>query len=135
VRAAFSPGLPRHRPPCTDASAGDEGHLREAGRDTKRDANRSQGRPLETAKPTTPRPEQVDEKRNSCTRATVDQMLDRYLTLLDVELTTRSTYEGYIRNYIRLILIPPVLVIKRDQRERTNGNRTCAARRFGWCRS
>jgi integrase len=37
---------------------------------------------------------QVDERRNPRTRATVDQMLDRYLTVLDVEPTTRSTYEG-----------------------------------------
>jgi len=49
---------------------------------------------------------QVDEKRNPRTRATVDQMLDRYLTGLDVEPTTRSTYEGYIRNHIRPVLGP-----------------------------
>jgi integrase len=44
---------------------------------------------------------QVDDKRNPNTRATVDQMLDRYLQVLDVEPTTRNTYEGYIRNHIR----------------------------------
>ena len=47
---------------------------------------------------------QVDERRNPRTRATVDQMLDRYLSVLDVEQTTRSTYEGYIRNHIRPVL-------------------------------
>ena len=31
-------------------------------------------------------------------------MLDRYLTVLDVEPTTRSTYEAYIRNHIRPVL-------------------------------
>jgi integrase len=44
---------------------------------------------------------EVDDKRNPNTRATVDQMLDRYLEVLDVEPTTRNTYEGYIRNHIR----------------------------------
>ena len=47
---------------------------------------------------------QVDERRNPRTRATVDQMLDRYLTVLDVEPTTRVSYEGYIRNHIRPVL-------------------------------
>ena len=47
---------------------------------------------------------QVDEKRNPRTRATVDQVLDRYLTALDVEPTTRNSYEGYIRNHIRPVL-------------------------------
>ena len=49
---------------------------------------------------------QVDERRNPRTRATVNQMFDRYLTVLDVEPTTRSTYEGYIRNHIRPALGP-----------------------------
>ena len=49
---------------------------------------------------------QVDERRSPRTRATVNQMLDRYLTVLDVEPTTRSTYEGYIRNHIRPALGP-----------------------------
>lgn len=47
---------------------------------------------------------QVDEKRTPRTRATVDQMLDKYLTVLAVEPTTRNTYEGYLRNYIRPVL-------------------------------
>src|ERR671912_1142091 len=47
---------------------------------------------------------QVDERRNPRTRATVDQMLGRYLTVLDVEPTTRVSYEGYIRNHIRPVL-------------------------------
>jgi integrase len=34
---------------------------------------------------------EVDQRRNPRTRATVNQMLDRYLTILDVEPTTRST--------------------------------------------
>jgi integrase len=47
---------------------------------------------------------QVDEKRNPRTSATINQLMDRYLELLDVELTTRNTYEGYIRNHIRPLL-------------------------------
>src|SRR5215207_1302076 len=47
---------------------------------------------------------EVDERRNPRTRATVNQMLDRYLAVLDVEPTTRVTYEGYIRNHIRPVL-------------------------------
>lgn len=44
---------------------------------------------------------QVDERRAPRTRATVNQLLDRYLSVVDVERTTKNTYEGYIRNHIR----------------------------------
>jgi integrase len=37
---------------------------------------------------------QLDEKRNQRTRATVNQLIDRYLEVLDIEETTRTTYEG-----------------------------------------
>lgn len=47
---------------------------------------------------------QVDEKRNPRTKATVNQLMDRYLEVLDVEPTTRGTYEGYVRNHIRPLL-------------------------------
>ncbi len=47
---------------------------------------------------------QVDEQRNPRTRATVSQLLDRYLEVLDVELTTHQAYEGYIRNHIQPLL-------------------------------
>lgn len=47
---------------------------------------------------------QVDEKRNPRTNATVNQLMDRYMEVLDVEPTTRGTYEGYIRNHIRPLL-------------------------------
>jgi len=43
---------------------------------------------------------QVDEQRNPRTKTTVDQLMDRYLELLDVDVTTRKSYEGYIRNHI-----------------------------------
>jgi hypothetical protein len=43
---------------------------------------------------------QVDEKRSPRMRATVNQLMDRYMEVLDVEPTTRHTYEGYIRNHI-----------------------------------
>src|SRR6266511_2975216 len=47
---------------------------------------------------------QVDEKRNPRTRATVSQLMDRYLQVLNVDETTRATYEGLVRNHIRPVL-------------------------------
>jgi integrase len=44
---------------------------------------------------------EVDEQRNPKTRATVNQLLDRYLETLNVEPTTRTRYEGIIRVYLR----------------------------------
>ena len=37
---------------------------------------------------------QVDEQRNPRTRATVNQLMDKYLDVVDVEVTTRARYEG-----------------------------------------
>jgi integrase/DNA-binding transcriptional regulator YhcF (GntR family) len=47
---------------------------------------------------------QLDEQRNPRTRATVNQLMDRYLEVLDVDVTTRRTYEGYIRLHVRPLL-------------------------------
>jgi integrase len=47
---------------------------------------------------------QVDEGRSPKTQATVDQLMDRYLEVLDVDVNTRQSYEGYIRNHIRPLL-------------------------------
>jgi integrase/DNA-binding transcriptional regulator YhcF (GntR family) len=47
---------------------------------------------------------QVDERRAARTRASVNKLMDRYLERLDVEVTTRVGYEGYIRNHIRPLL-------------------------------
>ena len=47
---------------------------------------------------------QVDESRNPRTKATVGQLMDRYLEVLDVEETTLDTYRGYIRNHIAPLL-------------------------------
>ncbi|WP_028933841.1 tyrosine-type recombinase/integrase [Pseudonocardia spinosispora] len=47
---------------------------------------------------------QVDEQRNPRTKANVNQLMDRYLELLDVDVTTRKGYEGYIRNHVRPLL-------------------------------
>jgi integrase len=47
---------------------------------------------------------QVDEQRNPRTKATVSQLMDRYLEILDVEPTTRVTYQGYYRRHIRPVL-------------------------------
>ena len=47
---------------------------------------------------------QRDEQRNPKTRATVNQLMDRYLELVKIGDTTRPTYEGYIRRHIRPLL-------------------------------
>ena len=47
---------------------------------------------------------QVDERRSPRSKVTVDQLMDRYLGLLDVDVTTRAGYEGYIRNHVRPLL-------------------------------
>lgn len=44
---------------------------------------------------------QVDERRNPRTKATVNQMLDRYLEVAELERTTRKGYEGKIAKHIR----------------------------------
>jgi hypothetical protein len=44
---------------------------------------------------------QVDERRNPRTRATVNQLLDRYEKTIDVDRTTKRTYLTYIRKHIR----------------------------------
>jgi integrase len=47
---------------------------------------------------------QVDEKRNPRTRATVNQLIDRYLEVWDVEDETRRSDLGRINKHIRLVL-------------------------------
>jgi integrase len=47
---------------------------------------------------------QVNERRNPRTKATVNHLMDRYLQVLDVDRTTRKSYEGYIRKHIRPLL-------------------------------
>jgi integrase len=49
---------------------------------------------------------EVDERRNPRTSATLNQLLDRHLGMLEVEDTTRSGYENMIRLYIRPLLRP-----------------------------
>src|SRR6059058_3247490 len=39
---------------------------------------------------------QVDERRNPRTKATVNQLLDRYLDVVDLEESTRKAYVGYL---------------------------------------
>jgi integrase len=51
---------------------------------------------------------QVDERRNPRTSATVAQLIDRHLELLDVVPTTRSGYEGYVRLHI----VPAIGAVK-----------------------
>jgi len=47
---------------------------------------------------------QVDERRSPRSKVTVDQLMDRYLSLLDIDVTTRAGYEGYTRNHVRPLL-------------------------------
>lgn len=47
---------------------------------------------------------EVDERRNPKTKATVNQLLDRYLSVIELEDSTRVTYQGYIDNHIRPLL-------------------------------
>jgi hypothetical protein len=44
---------------------------------------------------------QMDEQRSPNTEATVNQLLDRWLEVLDVERTTRTGYLGKIEKHIR----------------------------------
>jgi integrase len=47
---------------------------------------------------------ELDERRNPRTNATVNQLLDRYFTMVDAEQTTTRTYVGYARKHIRPLL-------------------------------
>ena len=47
---------------------------------------------------------QVDERRNPRTRATVGQLLDRWLEVLDVDPSTKRGYESKIGKHIRPLL-------------------------------
>jgi integrase len=47
---------------------------------------------------------QVDERRNPKTRATVNQLLDRWLTLAELEQTTRSGYVRKLDKHVRPVL-------------------------------
>jgi hypothetical protein len=47
---------------------------------------------------------QIDERRNPRTNATVDQMLDRYFEVIDLERNTISTYTGYADRHIRPLI-------------------------------
>ncbi len=47
---------------------------------------------------------EVDERRNPRTNATVNQLVDRYLGVLEIEDTTRDGYERLVRIYVRPLL-------------------------------
>ena len=44
---------------------------------------------------------QLDERRNPRTKATVNQLLDRYLEVVDLDDSTRKTYVGYLDRHVR----------------------------------
>ncbi|GHF44577.1 integrase [Amycolatopsis bartoniae] len=47
---------------------------------------------------------EVNERRNPRTSATVNQLMDRYLELLNVDTTTKQRYDSVIRTHIRPLL-------------------------------
>lgn len=47
---------------------------------------------------------ELDERRNPRTNATVNQLLDRYFAMVDAEQTTTRTYVGYARKHLRPLL-------------------------------
>jgi hypothetical protein len=47
---------------------------------------------------------QVDEQRNPRTKATVNQLLDRYLAVVELEESTRKAYVGYLDVHVRPML-------------------------------
>jgi hypothetical protein len=49
---------------------------------------------------------QVDERRNPRTRATMNHLLDRWLEVLDVDVSTRRGYVSKIETHIRPLLGP-----------------------------
>jgi integrase len=73
---------------------------------------------------------QVDERRNPKTRATLNQLLDRYMEVLDVEPTTRARYELDVRLRLRPALgVLPLSRIEPDLVERLYAQlRTCKDR-------
>src|SRR5215217_113753 len=47
---------------------------------------------------------EVDERRNPRTKATVSQLMDRYLELLDAEKSTVDNYASLVRNHVRPLI-------------------------------
>jgi hypothetical protein len=50
---------------------------------------------------------QVDEKQNPRTSATLDQLLDRYLEALDVGISTKQMYTKYLEKHVCPFLVTP----------------------------
>ncbi|MDG4756407.1 tyrosine-type recombinase/integrase [Micromonospora sp. WMMD710] len=65
-----------------------------AGRTAAKDAEKARTRLLA----------QVDERRNPRTRATLDQLLDRWLEVADIEATTRMGYVSKLNKHVRPVL-------------------------------
>ena len=47
---------------------------------------------------------QVDERRNPRTKATVNQLLDRWLEVVELETTTRNSVVGTLNRHVRPVL-------------------------------
>ena len=67
---------------------------------------------------------QVDEKRSPRTRATLNQLLDKWLGVLDVEATTRRGYVLKIERHIRPVL-GVVQVARLDAETLDSSTRSC----------
>ena len=65
--------------------------VRETRRETEKEAEKTLTRLLN----------QVDERRSPKTEATVNQLLDRWLEVIDIEKKTRTGYVGKIEKHIR----------------------------------
>jgi hypothetical protein len=80
-----------------DPLTGKRNYLQETippGQDARREAERARTRLLS----------QVDERRKPRTRATVAQLLDRWLEVLDVEASTRQGYVRKLDKHVRPLL-------------------------------
>jgi integrase len=89
LRVTVSAGL--------DPLTGKRNYLREtipAGRDAMREAEKARTRLLS----------QLDERRNPRARATMNQLLDRWLEVLDVEASTRQGYVRKLDKHVRPLL-------------------------------
>ena len=73
---------------------------------------------------------QVDERRNPRTRATLDQLLDRWLEVADIEATTRMGYVNKLNKHVRPVL-GKLPVGRLDAETLESFTRACAAAATG----
>lgn len=69
---------------------------------------------------------QVEERRNPRTKATVDQLLERYLDQFDGAASTLTLYRGYVRNHISPFLGKIKVGVRWMRTRWTRFTRSCA---------